>query len=110
MIAGLDRFTVVCLGSFSYVFRKGSEFLPEGIRPAVECIVKTAGDVLVVEGVFRAAGRVAPVDIAVRRGIEQFYDGGEERGRAEMRTVAEPWRPYRSVATRYIWAEYEADD
>lgn len=52
-------------------------------------------------------------DLAVRRGIEQLYGTGDETGemtRTEMREIAEAWRPYRSVATRYIWAEYEADD
>ncbi|PCR89597.1 DNA-3-methyladenine glycosylase family protein [Natrinema ejinorense] len=51
-------------------------------------------------------------DLAVRRGIEQLYGDGHETGemtRAEMREIAESWRPYRSVATRYIWAEYESD-
>lgn len=48
-------------------------------------------------------------DLAVRRGIEQIYNDGEELTRAEMREIAESWRPYRSVATRYIWAEYESD-
>jgi DNA-3-methyladenine glycosylase II len=49
-------------------------------------------------------------DLAVRRGIENLYaDDGEELTRAEMREIAETWRPHRSVATRYIWAEYEAD-
>lgn len=47
-------------------------------------------------------------DLAIRRGIEQLYNDGEELTRAEMREIAEPWRPYRSVASRYIWAEYEA--
>ncbi|TYT63031.1 DNA-3-methyladenine glycosylase family protein [Natrialba swarupiae] len=47
-------------------------------------------------------------DLAVRRGIERLYNNGEELTRAEMREIAEPWRPYRSLATRYIWAEYEA--
>lgn len=47
-------------------------------------------------------------DLAVRRGIEQLYNEGEELSRAEMRAIAEPWRPYRSLASRYIWAEYEA--
>ncbi|SFS75180.1 DNA-3-methyladenine glycosylase family protein [Halostagnicola kamekurae] len=49
-------------------------------------------------------------DLAVRRGIEQLYGDGEELSRDEMREIAERWRPYRSVATRYIWAEYESDD
>ncbi|MDG5761628.1 DNA-3-methyladenine glycosylase 2 family protein [Natronococcus sp. A-GB1] len=49
-------------------------------------------------------------DLAVRRGIENLYaDDGEELTRAEMREIAETWRPHRSVATRYIWAEYEAE-
>lgn len=49
-------------------------------------------------------------DLAVRRGIEQLYGNGtEEMTRAEMREIAEAWRPYRSVATRYIWAEYESE-
>jgi DNA-3-methyladenine glycosylase II len=48
-------------------------------------------------------------DLAVRRGIEQLYGDGEELTRAEMRSIAEQWRPYRSVATRYIWADYESD-
>ncbi|MFD1641512.1 DNA-3-methyladenine glycosylase family protein [Halohasta litorea] len=48
-------------------------------------------------------------DLAVRRGIEQLYADGEELTRAEMRSIAEQWRPYRSVATRYIWADYESD-
>jgi DNA-3-methyladenine glycosylase II len=48
-------------------------------------------------------------DLAVRKGIEQLYADGGELTRAEMREIAERWRPYRSVATRYIWAEYESD-
>jgi DNA-3-methyladenine glycosylase II len=48
-------------------------------------------------------------DLAVRRGIEALYNGGEELSRAEMREIAEPWRPHRSLATRYVWGEYESD-
>ncbi|WP_254763504.1 DNA-3-methyladenine glycosylase family protein [Natrinema marinum] len=48
-------------------------------------------------------------DLAVRRGIEQLYGDGDELSRGEMREIAEPWRPHRSTATRYIWAEYESD-
>lgn len=47
-------------------------------------------------------------DLAVRRGIEQLYGNGEELTRAEMREVAEAWRPCRSYGTRYVWIEYEA--
>jgi DNA-3-methyladenine glycosylase II len=47
-------------------------------------------------------------DLAVRKGIETLYNGGEELRRADMRDVAESWRPYRSYGTRYVWAEYES--
>ena len=47
-------------------------------------------------------------DLAVRRGIETLYGDGE-MSRAEMREVANAWRPYRSHATRYVWADYESE-
>ncbi|WP_418280847.1 DNA-3-methyladenine glycosylase family protein [Halorubrum sp. DTA98] len=46
-------------------------------------------------------------DLAVRRGLEALYNDGEELSRAEMREIAEAWRPYRSYGTRYVWAAYE---
>nr|WP_211694274.1 DNA-3-methyladenine glycosylase 2 family protein [Natronomonas salina] len=48
-------------------------------------------------------------DLAIRRGIEALYADGSAMSRDEMREIAEDWRPYRSVATRYIWADYEAE-
>lgn len=47
-------------------------------------------------------------DLAVRKGIERVYNDGAELSRAEMREIAETWRPYRSYGTRYVWAEYES--
>ncbi len=44
-------------------------------------------------------------DLAVRRAIENLY-GAESR--EEMHRIAENWRPYRSYATRLLWAEYES--
>lgn len=49
-------------------------------------------------------------DLAVRRGIEALYNDGAELTRPELREIAEPWRPHRSLATRYVWAEYEAGE
>lgn len=46
-------------------------------------------------------------DLAVRRGFEQVYGDGTDLTREEMREIAEPWRPYRSYGTRYLWREYE---
>jgi DNA-3-methyladenine glycosylase II len=48
-------------------------------------------------------------DLAVRKAIQQLYGNGTELSRSEMREIAERWRPHRSTATRYIWAEYESD-
>jgi len=48
-------------------------------------------------------------DLAVRRGIEGLYGDGDGMPRAEMREVAESWRPYRSHGTRYVWAAYESE-
>lgn len=47
-------------------------------------------------------------DLAVRRAIENLYNDGESMRREEMRAVADDWRPARSLATLYLWAEYEA--
>jgi len=48
-------------------------------------------------------------DLAIRRGIEDLYsDGNGGLTREEMVDVAEVWRPYRSIGTRYIWADYES--
>ncbi len=48
-------------------------------------------------------------DLAIRRAIETLYNDGDELTRAEMRSIAEPWRPHRTLASRYLWAEYEAE-
>jgi DNA-3-methyladenine glycosylase II len=47
-------------------------------------------------------------DLAVRKGIEQVYNDGDDLSRAEMHEIGAAWRPYRSYGTRYIWAEYES--
>jgi DNA-3-methyladenine glycosylase II len=47
-------------------------------------------------------------DLGIRNGIQQLYGNGEEMTREEMREVAERWRPYRTIAMRYIWLEYES--
>jgi DNA-3-methyladenine glycosylase II len=50
---------------------------------------------------------VFPVgDYALWKGLERRTDDGEELSRAEMREIAEPWRPFRSYATLYVWWFY----
>ncbi len=47
---------------------------------------------------------VFPVeDLAVRRGMEAYFD---DESRAAMRERAAGWRPYRSYGTLYVWKEY----
>ncbi len=47
---------------------------------------------------------VLPVgDFGLRAGVRECYGLEELPGRAELRRIAEPWRPYRSIATWYIW-------
>jgi DNA-3-methyladenine glycosylase II len=52
-----------------------------------------------------ALGRedVFPVgDLGIRKSMRALF--GEDMTRAEMRDHAERWRPYRSYASRYLWA------
>jgi DNA-3-methyladenine glycosylase II len=48
---------------------------------------------------------VLPVgDLGIRRAIERAYGLGELPSPAETERLAEPWRPYRTLACRYLWA------
>jgi len=49
---------------------------------------------------------VFPVgDLAVRRSMERLYG---DRSREAMVERSRDWVPYRSYATKYLWAEYES--
>ncbi|HVK54350.1 MAG TPA: DNA-3-methyladenine glycosylase 2 family protein [Burkholderiales bacterium] len=51
---------------------------------------------------------VAPLDdIGLQRAIQIQYNKGEPLSRAEMRTIAESWRPWSTVATWYLWRSLE---
>ncbi len=51
---------------------------------------------------------VLPVDdMGLRRAMERAYNQGEPLTLAEMRAIGEPWAPYRSVATWYLWRSLE---
>ncbi len=53
-----------------------------------------------------ALGRpdVLPVDdLGLRQGVQRAYGHPALLGRAELAALAAPWRPYRSVATWYLW-------
>jgi DNA-3-methyladenine glycosylase II len=47
---------------------------------------------------------VLPVDdLGLQSGVQQAYGLRELPRASRMRAIAEPWRPYRSVGTWYMW-------
>ena len=115
--AGLSNAKVEYLQNAAVAFRE-SDFTREGMAHlSDEEVVDRLTDV---RGVGEWTARmylmfvleredVLPLgDLAVRNAIEELYGDGEGMTREEMREVAEAWRPYRSIATRFIWAEYES--
>jgi DNA-3-methyladenine glycosylase II len=42
-------------------------------------------------------------DLGIRRAIERAYGLDDLPNAAEMEALAEPWRPYRTLACRYLW-------
>jgi len=47
---------------------------------------------------------VLPVgDLGIRAAFRRLYDLPELPSAAEMERIAEPWRPYRSTASRFLW-------
>lgn len=47
---------------------------------------------------------VFPVDdLGLRKGAEKLFNGGRPMDLKKLTKLAEPWRPYRTVATWYIW-------
>ncbi len=47
---------------------------------------------------------VLPVgDLGIRRAIERAYGLDELPEAAAIETIAEPWRPYRTLACRFLW-------
>jgi DNA-3-methyladenine glycosylase II len=46
-------------------------------------------------------------DLGLIKAMWKFYNKGEKMSRPEMIELAEPWRPWRSVATWYLWRTYD---
>ena len=42
-------------------------------------------------------------DLGMRKAIEKHYSKGEKMAPAAMTAMAEKWKPYRTVATWYLW-------
>jgi len=117
--AGLSGTKVEYLREVAAAFRDGDRDLTrEGLADASDDEVVAAlteirgvGEWTARMYLIFALGRedVLPLgDLAVRKGIEQVYNDGDDLTRAEMREIGDAWRPYRSYGTRYVWAEYES--
>ncbi|MEM8591096.1 MAG: DNA-3-methyladenine glycosylase 2 family protein, partial [Pseudomonadota bacterium] len=52
------------------------------------------------------ADAFAAGDLALQEGARMLYDLENRPTDKELRTLAEPWRPWRSVAARILWAYY----
>jgi DNA-3-methyladenine glycosylase II len=46
---------------------------------------------------------VAAGDLGIRRAIERTYELDGLPDVAAVETIAEPWRPHRTLACRYLW-------
>ncbi len=42
-------------------------------------------------------------DLGIRRAVERLYGLPDRPGPAELAKLAEPWRPYRTLACLYLW-------
>ena len=110
--AGLSRQKLAYLRDLSEKFAGGQ--LGEG-EFAAEEDEEVIRKVTLVKGIGRwtaemflifSLGRpdVLPVDdLGVRRGFQQTYGLGELPKPEDMQRIAEPWRPYRSGGTWYMW-------
>jgi DNA-3-methyladenine glycosylase II len=48
-------------------------------------------------------------DLGVVRAMEKLYAGGDELDRDALLALAEPWRPFRTVATWYLWRSLDPE-
>jgi DNA-3-methyladenine glycosylase II len=51
---------------------------------------------------------VLPVgDLGIRKAAQELYGLDELPGPTDLERIAEPWRPYRTLACRYLWASLD---
>jgi 3-methyladenine DNA glycosylase/8-oxoguanine DNA glycosylase len=110
--AGLSRQKMAYLRDLAEKFASGE--LSEGVLhefddeevikrvSAVKGIGRWTGEMFLIFSLGRP--NVLPVDdLGVRRGMQIAYGLADLPKPDEMRTIAEPWRPYRSAGTWYMW-------
>jgi DNA-3-methyladenine glycosylase II len=115
---GLSRQKIAALRSIAAAFDGGAVSARRLGRmdddAVIECVTQIRG-----VGVWTAhmllmfsLGRpdVLPVgDYGIRKGVQSLYGLRELPARAELERVAERWRPWRSVASWYVWRHDEVD-
>ena len=110
--AGLSRQKLAYLRDLSEKFASGQlsegEFAAEDDEEVIRKVtsVKGIGRWTAEMFLIFSLGRpdVLPVDdLGVRRGFQLAYGLPELASPEEMRRIAEPWRPYRSAGTWYMW-------
>jgi DNA-3-methyladenine glycosylase II len=50
---------------------------------------------------------LSPGDLGIRVGLKSFFDLGELPKPRECHTLAESWRPFRTVAMWYLWRQFD---
>jgi DNA-3-methyladenine glycosylase II len=51
----------------------------------------------------------SPGDLGLMRGIQKLYGFGDtEPTKAEMEEISKKWKPYRSIASRYLWRSLDS--
>jgi DNA-3-methyladenine glycosylase II len=114
--AGLSRAKVLYLRSLAEHVRDGSleldrlEQLPDDEVLAELVAVKGLGAWTAQMFLMFQLERpdVLPVgDLGIRRAAERLYGLDDLPSPAELERIAEPWRPWRTLACRYLWASLE---
>jgi len=49
-------------------------------------------------------------DLGLRNSICRLYFGGRKASKEEMLSIVEKWKPYRSIASWYLWASVDSSD
>jgi DNA-3-methyladenine glycosylase II len=109
---GLSRRKVATLRAVAEAFRSGRISTRRLVRMedvgVVEALTEIEGigewtaHMLLIFSLGRAD--ILPLgDYGIRRGVQRLYDLDGLPKRGELEEIAESWRPYRSVASWYLW-------
>ena len=111
-LAGLSRAKRIALRDLaSKVHAREIPFHKTGMLTddeIIECLVQVKGIGRWTAEMFLifSMGRldILPIaDLGLRAGVQQEYGLKELPAKSDLEAIAEPWRPYRSIATWYIW-------